>query len=233
MALKKSDLAAIVCGLLFISPSLLWADTLYLKNGRSMDGLVKSEANDSIELEVNGGVVTFDKSQVERIERSGQNEVAFIRQKWEKEKIENQKKWLQQEMDKEYEPKNVEFAHDEQGMVLPVKLNNKVDTRMVLDTGATMMMLSKSKAEELGIKFDNVEPDMEMTVADGRKIKAKHIVIESVKVQNSEAYNVDASVLLEKGNGLDFGDGLLGMSFLKNFNFKIDYSNRKLVLEKR
>jgi len=87
-------------------------------------------------------------------------------------------------------------------------------------------------AEELGINLDNIKPDMKATVADGRQVDAKRIVLENVKVENVEADNVEAAVLLGEEGGVDIGDGLLGMSFLSKFNFKIDNKDKKLILEK-
>lgn len=43
---------------------------------------------------------------------------------------------------------------------------------------------------------------------------------------------MDAAILLDDVAGINFKDGLLGMSFLKNFNFKIDQSNNRITLEK-
>ena len=110
-------------------------------------------------------------------------------------------------------------------------LNEKVEVSLVLDTGASIMMLRKDVVEKLGMDLDNVKPDMQAQLADGRKVDAKHIILESVKVQDSQAQNVDAAVLLDEA-GITFGDGLLGMSFLNRFNFKVDQKEKKLILEK-
>ncbi|MFH1398429.1 MAG: hypothetical protein ABIH27_07770 [Candidatus Omnitrophota bacterium] len=51
-------------------------------------------------------------------------------------------------------------------------------------------------------------------------------------VQGVEAKEVDAAVLLDEVAGIKFKDGLLGMSFLKKFNFKIDQANNRVILER-
>jgi clan AA aspartic protease (TIGR02281 family) len=101
-----------------------------------------------------------------------------------------------------------------------------------LDTGASLVMLSKDVAKKIGINLDKVKPDMKVIMADGRQANAKQIILDSIRVENVEAEKVEAAVLLDQTGELGFGDGLLGMSFLKKFNFKIDQKDKKLILEK-
>jgi len=117
-------------------------------------------------------------------------------------------------------------------MTVAVRLNNKVDTTMVLDTGASLILLTRDVAEKLGYNLDRLRPNMKVQVADGRTVDAARIILDSVKVENSEAERVEASVLMEEKGNFGFEDGLLGMSFLKRFNFKIDLKEKKLILEK-
>lgn len=48
------------------------ADTVWLKNGGAIDGKVIKETSDRVVVETGAGKVTLDRSQVDRIERSGQ-----------------------------------------------------------------------------------------------------------------------------------------------------------------
>ena len=50
----------------------LRADTVWLKNGGAIDGKVIQETSDRVVVETGAGKVTLDRSQVDRIERSGQ-----------------------------------------------------------------------------------------------------------------------------------------------------------------
>lgn len=216
----------------FIFIALAHADTLYLKNGRSIEGLIKSEDNDSIELEVYGGTVKFRKSEIENIRKSTLQESMALRQRWERQKKEYQQKLLNQQLEEESKPKKIEFSGESQNIILEAIINKSVKASLILDTGATMILLRKNIAEKLGINLDGVEPDLKARMADGRQVNAKFIVLESVKVQDVEANNVEASVLLDEVGDIEFGDGLLGMSFLKRFNFKVDQKEKKLILEK-
>jgi len=110
-------------------------------------------------------------------------------------------------------------------------LNGKVEVQFHLDTGASIVMLRRSVAEKLGMNLSRVVPDMQAQIANGSKVNAKRIILESVKVENSEAKNVDAAILLDEAGDIG-SDGLLGMSFLKRFNFKVDQKEKKLILEK-
>jgi clan AA aspartic protease (TIGR02281 family) len=216
------------------SPGFLFfvnADTIYLKNGRSIEGLIKEGDGDFVNLEVCSGSIKFKTSEIERIERSGLEEQSAIREKWERQKQDAEKRILIRQREEESKPKQVEFSQDSQSITLSVTLNKKVEVTLVLDTGASIIMLRRNIAEKLGIDLDKVKPDMQAQLADGRKVDAKHIVLENVKVQNVEAQNIEASILLNDA-GSGFGDGLLGMSFLKKFNFKVDHKEKKLILEK-
>lgn len=217
---------------LFVYYTRLNADILYLKNGRSIEGIINKEDDEDLELDVCAGTVKFKKSQIERIDRSSPEDSFAIRQEWERQKKRAQDALIRQSLEEEQKPKHIEFSQNAQSIILKAKLNNKVDAQLILDTGASLVMLRKNVANELGINLDNVKPDMKAQLADGRQVNAKFIVLESIRVEGVEANNVEASILLDEVGDGSFGDGLLGMSFLKRFNFKVDYRERKLILEK-
>ena len=208
------------------------ADTLYLKNGRHMEGIVKSEDNVMVELEVSGGTVKFKKSEIENIEKTNEEETILMRQKWDKDKISLQNKIEKQRIEEEKQPKKVSFSKDSKGIMVVAKLNNKVDATLMLDTGATLIFLRKDIARQLGINMDNVTPDSSITVGDGRKVDAKYVTLDSVKVENVEAFKVGAAIMLNEAGDPGFRDGLLGMSFLKNFSFEVNQKENKLILKR-
>jgi clan AA aspartic protease (TIGR02281 family) len=217
---------------LCLSVAKIYADTVYLKNGRSIEGVVKYENADFVELEVFGGTVKFSNPEINRIERAPLEDNAFIRDKWQRQKQESEKRLLEQRQREEKKPKNVSFSSDGRGIVVPALINKKLEADLILDTGASFVTLKKDVAEKLGLNLDNVKTEMEMILADGRRIKAKLVVLDSLSAQGVEVDKVEAVILTEEMERLDFGDGLLGMSFLKRFNFKIDQKEKKLILEK-
>jgi len=210
-----------------------YADTLYLKNGHSIDGIIKSDDGKILELEVGlASSVSFLKSEIESIKKDSQKDSQSLRQKWQERKLEVDNKIAKQELEEENKPKSAGFSHNLSGMVVNVILNNKVEAKMVLDTGASVMIITKNIADKLKLDMRKTEPDTKMQVADGRKVNVKRIIIDRVAVEGVEARNVEAAVLMDDTGNLSFSDGLLGMSFLKRFNFKVDQKEKKLILEK-
>lgn len=209
------------------------ADTVYLNNGNALEGIIKMENENEIEIEVCfGGSVKLERSSIKRIERSSQQEAAWLRSKWEREKKEFEGRLRQQKLTEEQEPKSIEFSDENRSIVVEVILNKKVKAALVLDTGSSVVMLRRSVAGKLGIDVDNLAGDTKLAVVDGRKIEAKRIVLESIQLEDLEATNVEAVVLLEETQDENIKDGLLGMSFLSKFIFKIDHKEKKVILEK-
>ena len=248
----KPVVPAIIC--LFAFFGLASADTLYLKNGRSIEGIIKSEEGEFVALDVCGGSVKFKTSEIDRIDRSSLQEQGAIQEKWQAQKKDWENRVITRQREEESKPravdfkepsspKNIEISQDRSSIVLDVTLNKKVKASLILDTGASVIMLKKDFAKKLGIDLNELGHNMKVVLADGRTANARHIVLDSVQVQNVEAQNVEATILLDeqvRDNELEFerpastsiGDGLLGMSFLKHFNFKIDQKQKKLILEK-
>ncbi len=220
------------CSFILIIFAYANADTIKLKNGRSIEGVIKGEDAGTIELEVGSGSVRFLKSEIADIVKSSKGEIEALRERWLMNKIAFDNRLAQQKMEEASRPRKAVLTHNAKGMSILVNLNNKVDAEMVLDTGASLMLITRNIARKLGINLDRLKPDMTVTLADGRSVKAARIILDSVKVEDSQVKNVIASVLMEEGKDLDIGDGLLGMSFLKHFNFKIDQKNKRLILEK-
>ena len=124
----------------------------------------------------------------------------------------------------------VELMMHGSGFTTGVLLNRKVNTEMIVDTGATDTVISSSLAKKLGIPLNKGKTVL-YQVADGRTVSGKQINIREVRVGGAKVYNVQA-VVLDSG---EMGDspGLLGMSFLNNFVFKVDTEKKLLVLQKR
>jgi len=232
--------------LLFFSLFILEAnaDIIYLKNGRSIEGIIKSEDESSIKLDIGIGTVGFKKNEIERITRSSEDESGQLRQKWEQKRLETEERMqkeriereerLQEEAEmRERQPKRIEVAEEKGRIFVNAILNKTVNVRLLMDTGASVIVLTNNIGKQLGISFANRHKDIiKLQLADGRKIDAQYISLKSVSVQGVEATGVDAAVFLEDTDDLAFNDGVLGMSFLNRFNFKVDQGNKQLILEK-
>ncbi|MFA5350890.1 MAG: retropepsin-like aspartic protease [Candidatus Omnitrophota bacterium] len=211
----------------------VFADILYLKNGRNIEGLIKKESADEVDLEISFGSMKFSRKQIERIVRSSSEEAASIRQEWADEKSKVQERAEEAALRREHEPKQVSVDKQSGHVKVITTLNNKVKASLILDTGASLIILSNKIAKDLGVDTDvKGGKSIELMLADGRKTEARMVILESVSVQDSEVKNIEAAILPENENTAIPEDGLLGMSFLKKFNFKIDQKYDKLILEK-
>jgi len=232
MRMNKGHFFVAAVLLFMAAPFPAAADVIYLKNGRSIEGLVKKESADEVELEISFGSMKFSMKQIDHITRSSADETEAIRQGWADDKIKAQQRAREAELEREREPKQVNVDSSSGHVKVITTLNNKVKANLVLDTGASLILLSEKVADGLGVKNDKSATPVELIMADGRRVEAKMVVLESVKVQDAEARGVEAAVLTGKNSVAIPEDGLLGMSFLKKFNFKIDQRNEKLILEK-
>ena len=109
-------------------------------------------------------------------------------------------------------------------------LNRKVKTELIVDTGATDTVISANLAKKLGISLNRGQ-NVLYQVANGSSVSGKQINIKEVRVGGAKVYNVQA-VVLDSGE-MGNSPGLLGMSFLNNFVFKVDTEKELLVLQKR
>ncbi|MFA5200224.1 MAG: TIGR02281 family clan AA aspartic protease [Candidatus Omnitrophota bacterium] len=218
---------------LFSFSFLAYADTIYLKNGRAIEGIISKETESGISLDIGSGVLKFYKDQIENIERSSSEGARLIRQKWSNRQAADQARALEILEKADHEPKLVAINEQSGHLIVETLLNKKVKVKLMLDTGASLIVLSNRAASGLRIPVSNDPRDyLFLAMADGRKVGARRVILDSVNVQGSELRRVEAAVLLKEESNLLSADGLLGMSFLKKFSFKIDRKNNKLVLEK-
>jgi clan AA aspartic protease (TIGR02281 family) len=222
----------IVCACLWLIvlgvPAIVYADTVYLKNGRSMEGFIKKEDAQTLELNVGFGTVTFQKKDIERVSKSNPGESRQIYQKWQEKKAERQNQAGLQD----FTPHKVGFERAPGRIMVEALLNEKVRASLLMDTGASLVVITHRIAEELGINPERIREDIQLQLADGRMIGAKFTFLKKVKVGAVEASNVATAVMLYDLGDTGFNDGLLGMSFLEKFNFRVDQDNRKLILER-
>jgi len=113
-------------------------------------------------------------------------------------------------------------------IVVAVLLNDRVNVHLMVDTGASSVVISRVAASRLGLDLEKA-PLIEATLADGKKVKGRAVYLESVAVDKAQVKNVACAVLDEAP--LPGLDGLLGMTFLEHFSVVIDSQSGKLILE--
>ena len=104
-------------------------------------------------------------------------------------------------------------------------INDLEPVRLMLDTGATLTVLSPEVINSLGIYDD--QKNMRFSTANGH-VNAASVLIDKIDIQNYIASDIEVGVLpsFPMGNI----DGLLGMNFLSQFSFFIDQENQILHL---
>jgi aspartyl protease family protein len=115
---------------------------------------------------------------------------------------------------------------DQGSLMVDVVVGSK-STRMVVDSGATLVTLPIKTATELGIVVPVDARSMSLVLADGSSIPARGVTLSRVRVGQFEAENVEAAVLDAVATN---AQPLLGMSFLSNFKFEIDSSGKTLKM---
>jgi aspartyl protease family protein len=120
---------------------------------------------------------------------------------------------------------SVTLAPDSRGQYVTDGQVNGGHVRFLVDTGATLIAMSAADAGRLGIDYRNGQPAVAI-VADGRRVPAWRVKLDSVTVGDITIFGVDASV--SEGG---MGAALLGMSFLNRTEMRREGQN--LTLTKR
>jgi len=110
------------------------------------------------------------------------------------------------------------------GHFMPQGSINGRSVQFLVDTGATVVALSMEDARRMGIRYEDGEK-MRMSTANGL-VTAYQVSLTTVRIQDVEIHNVQASVMPQP---MPFV--LLGNSFLSRFQMKRD--NDTMTLTKR
>jgi tetratricopeptide (TPR) repeat protein len=114
-------------------------------------------------------------------------------------------------------------------VLVPVTLsynNETVDALLLLDTGASVTVIHTNIASLLNIDLDKA-PNSIGQVVGGALLKSKHAKLSSIKVGPHTKKDFVVSIIEHQGPDVVF-DGLLGMNFLNDFSYRVDFK-RKLI----
>ena len=100
---------------------------------------------------------------------------------------------------------------------------NGRNTRFMVDTGASSVVIGRSEAKRLGLQAKNAQPSIQVSTANGM-VSAQPTRLAKLRVGEVELYDVEAIV------GPDMPFILLGNSFLSRF--KMERSNDMMRLER-
>lgn len=105
---------------------------------------------------------------------------------------------------------------------------HSVRTELMVDTGASTLVLPASLMPALGFRGEDL-PDREVQTVNGR-MTGKLVSLERVSTGGATASDVEALFVDDERLG---GAGLLGMSFLEHFSMTIHDTDNRLVLTPR
>ena len=220
-----------------------------------IEGIIKSEDADNLEIDIGFGTITCQRGEIKTVERSTPDEARALEDKWANKRDELKKgeeeftrerqnrfaeydKWIRDSQEKASQEAlsqgSVDLTRDpdSRSILVGAILNDGVKATLVLDTGASIVVLTRKKGEELGFDLSDTKSNViTLQLAGSQKVAARLVMLKSVSIKDIEVKDVMAGILLEDA-GIGFKDGLLGMTFLNRFNLKIDLKNMKMSLEK-
>ena len=104
-------------------------------------------------------------------------------------------------------------------------LNDSVEARFVVDTGAMMNSIPRSVVDQLGIRIDARTPRVEVRGISAETLIAPVVTLRNLRLGDAVLEQVEMVVL----DSLE--TGLLGMSFFKHFRVQTDPVRQTLTLE--
>ena len=222
----RTELLLTALGLFFATQAS--ADTVYTRDHRIWRGLVVAENANQVWLDMGFDIAIFPREKIVAIRRSDSQTTRYIRRNL----IQARQRRDSLLKRRESLPQEAVLIPMAGHMLVDTVLNGTVKARLLVDTGSTFTFLSPTIAQQLGILDQNTGRTAQVLMSDGRKETMMVTSLESVKVGTAEAHGVQVAVLPGSSEKNSLSDGLLGVSFLSRFNFKIDYQKNKLILER-
>ncbi|WP_197230972.1 retropepsin-like aspartic protease family protein [Novipirellula artificiosorum] len=109
---------------------------------------------------------------------------------------------------------------------LTAVIGNK-PVKMIIDSGASLVVLPAKNAVELGVDVPVDSRVLRLVMANGQTISARAVVLPRIRIGEFEAENVEAAILDESATA---AEPLLGMSFLGNFKFELNPTEKTISL---
>jgi hypothetical protein len=115
-------------------------------------------------------------------------------------------------------------------VIVQASLCDREDGFFVVDTGATCVTISPTLVAVLGLS-DRLGEERRFSLAGGIEVTSHELVLPKISVNGAEARDVEAAMPAEPVFGVD---GVLGLSFLDRFEFRLEKSpDPRLILTRR
>ncbi|MDP8258690.1 MAG: TIGR02281 family clan AA aspartic protease [Candidatus Aadella gelida] len=212
---------------------------LNLKNKGKITGTVKEESSVAIVLDMGFGTMAISRDDIESIDvLNGSIARDRLHRSSSESKKEQEKKWRaridrnKQIKDEMIERRQKMIEHkikfdDPTSIVAEALIDGEVVVDLVVDTGASLVIIPKETAELAGYTVLDPKRKMSVRLADGSLVEGTPITLKSIEVAGVVAENVEGVVVGEREND----GGLLGMSFLNRFDVHIDPDKKEMILK--
>jgi clan AA aspartic protease (TIGR02281 family) len=110
---------------------------------------------------------------------------------------------------------------------LPGIINGKTHVTFVWDSGAAFVTLSASTASDLDLNPGKDAKTVQLVTADGKIVKAKIMPLDSIRIGEFVAHDIEAAIMPDN---VKSSDNLLGQTFQRHFMARIDLGNGQLHL---
>ncbi len=116
-------------------------------------------------------------------------------------------------------------------LIVPIQVNGTRKARLILDTGASHTILSHEVSQDLGLLSAARSTSVTLKTAGG-PVQAELVRVDSIRVAEAEVRNSLVAVydMPDVPRGVD---GLLGLSFLNQFQVTLDTARGELRLRRR
>ncbi len=121
----------------------------------------------------------------------------------------------------------INFTPGSRQIPLTAILNRSSYQKFIVDTGASMVTIPSSTAQELGLAVDNRNPVRKVFTAGGVQY-APEVTLDSITIEGWEVNDIKALVL-DIPNQPDWG--LLGLNYLQRFRMDMNTEEGVLLLE--
>jgi clan AA aspartic protease (TIGR02281 family) len=127
-----------------------------------------------------------------------------------------------------YEEITIPLTKSGGSFLVHVVLNHERSAQLIVDTGASMTVLSTQVAIDLGI-LGTTDNELLTVNTAGGSVQVNMNYLSSIRIGTAQATNV-AVALHDLPDIPDHIEGLLGMSFLKHFIVTLDAEQARLIL---
>ncbi len=111
--------------------------------------------------------------------------------------------------------------------IVDAQINEELSIALMIDTGASLCVIKRSQFEQLSTLNYSEVRHQRINTANGQFV-AQIIRLQSLQIADLPVYDLEVAVI-EDSNMQHF-DGLLGMNYLKHFEFFIDQAQTQLQL---